>query len=86
MTTHRLLNRRMAIAEMGKAGLGIVVFGAAACSDPAATVTTVAAPGTVPTTTALPRQPRTNLRLLISRGRGDGAFSLPEYTSRLTWI
>jgi glyoxylase-like metal-dependent hydrolase (beta-lactamase superfamily II) len=54
MTTHRLLNRRMAIAEMGKAGLGIVVFGAAACSDPAGTVTTVTAPGTVLTTTAPP--------------------------------
>jgi glyoxylase-like metal-dependent hydrolase (beta-lactamase superfamily II) len=34
MTTHRLINRRMAIAEMGKAGLAIVVLGTAACSDP----------------------------------------------------
>ncbi|MDP9495185.1 MAG: MBL fold metallo-hydrolase [Actinomycetota bacterium] len=33
MTAYRLLNRRMAIAEMGKAGLAIAVFGAAACSD-----------------------------------------------------
>ena len=33
MTAHRLINRRMAIAEMGKAGLAIVVFGTAACSD-----------------------------------------------------
>ena len=52
MTTHRLLSRRMAIAEMGKAGLAVVVFGTAACSDPAGTVTTTTAPGTVPPTTA----------------------------------
>ena len=37
MTTHRLLNRRVAIAEMGRAGLAVVVFGTAACSDPAGT-------------------------------------------------
>jgi glyoxylase-like metal-dependent hydrolase (beta-lactamase superfamily II) len=52
MTTHRLLNRRMAIAEMGKAGLAVVVFGAAACSDPAGTVSTTTAPGAIPSTTA----------------------------------
>jgi glyoxylase-like metal-dependent hydrolase (beta-lactamase superfamily II) len=52
MTTHRLINRRMAIAEMGKAGLAIMVLGTAACSDPeAGTTTTIAgsttgAPGT----------------------------------------
>lgn len=44
----------MAIAEMGKAGLAIVVFGAAACSDRSGTVSTTAAPGAIPSTTALP--------------------------------
>ena len=53
MTTHRLMNRRMAIAEMGKAGLAVVVFGTAACSDGGADATTTA-PGTTPTTTAAP--------------------------------
>lgn len=38
MTAYRLLDRRMAIAEMGKAGLAIVVFGAAACSTDATTL------------------------------------------------
>jgi glyoxylase-like metal-dependent hydrolase (beta-lactamase superfamily II) len=60
MTTHRLLNRRVAIAEMGRAGLAVVVFGAAACSDPAGTGTTTK-PGTVPSTTAAPG-PTTNGR------------------------
>jgi glyoxylase-like metal-dependent hydrolase (beta-lactamase superfamily II) len=54
MTTHRLLNRRMAIAEMGKAGLAVVVFGTAACSDPSGTVSTTAAPGAIPSTAVLP--------------------------------
>jgi glyoxylase-like metal-dependent hydrolase (beta-lactamase superfamily II) len=49
MTTHRLINRRMAIAEMGKAGLAVVVFGTAACSDGGSATTT--APETSPTTT-----------------------------------
>lgn len=44
----------MAIAEMGKAGLAVVVFGAAACSDPSGTVATTTAPGAIPSTTALP--------------------------------
>ena len=38
MTAHQQLNRRMAITEMGKAGLAIVVFGAAACSNEATTL------------------------------------------------
>ncbi len=33
MTAQRLVNRRVAIKEMGKAGLAIVVFGAVACAD-----------------------------------------------------
>jgi glyoxylase-like metal-dependent hydrolase (beta-lactamase superfamily II) len=53
MTTHRLINRRMAIAEMGKAGLAIVVFGTAACSDGDADATTTAQ-GTTPVSTAGP--------------------------------
>ena len=53
MTTHRLINRRVAIAEMGKVGLAIVVFGTAACSDGGADATTTA-PGTTPVTTAEP--------------------------------
>ena len=53
MTTHRLINRRMAIAEMGKAGLAVVVFGTAACSDGGADATTTT-PGTTPTTSAGP--------------------------------
>ncbi|HEU5113834.1 MAG TPA: hypothetical protein VFU96_10995, partial [Acidimicrobiia bacterium] len=53
MTIHRPINRRMAIAEMGKAGLAIVVFGTAACSDGGSDATTTA-PGTIPTTTTGP--------------------------------
>ena len=53
MTTHRLINRRMAIAEMGKAGLAIVVFGTAACSDGDANATTTA-PDTAPVSSAQP--------------------------------
>jgi glyoxylase-like metal-dependent hydrolase (beta-lactamase superfamily II) len=58
MTTHRLINRRMAIAEMGKAGLAIVVLGTAACSEPevgttsTASVSTTGAPATTATTAA----------------------------------
>jgi glyoxylase-like metal-dependent hydrolase (beta-lactamase superfamily II) len=58
MTTHRLINRRMAIAEMGKAGLAIVVFGTAACSDGDAGASTTA-PGTPPVSTAGPATPTT---------------------------
>jgi glyoxylase-like metal-dependent hydrolase (beta-lactamase superfamily II) len=60
MTTHRLINRRMAIAEMGKAGLAIVVLGTAACSEPEAGATTTipgsttGAPATTGTTQAAP--------------------------------
>jgi glyoxylase-like metal-dependent hydrolase (beta-lactamase superfamily II) len=46
MTAHRLINRRMAIAEMGKAGLAIVVLGTAACSDPEAGASTTLARST----------------------------------------
>jgi glyoxylase-like metal-dependent hydrolase (beta-lactamase superfamily II) len=53
MTAHRLINRRMAIAEMGKAGLAIAVFGTAACSDGGADATTTAW-GSAPVTSAGP--------------------------------
>ena len=33
MTQRRLIDRRMAIADLGRAGLAIMVFGAAACAD-----------------------------------------------------
>jgi glyoxylase-like metal-dependent hydrolase (beta-lactamase superfamily II) len=55
MTTHHLINRRVAIKEMGKAGLAIVVFGTAACSDsPEATTTTL-----TPDSTSMPPSPTT---------------------------
>ena len=66
MTTHRLFDRRMAIVEMGKAGLAIAVFGAAACSNESTTVppaststttgtpTSTTAPGVATTTSAAP--------------------------------
>ena len=56
MTAGRLLNRRMAIAEIGKAGLAIAVFGAAACSNE---VTNLPAGSTDPTTDS-PAQPSTS--------------------------
>ncbi len=49
MTAHRLINRRVAIAEMGKAGMAIVVLGTAACSDPTSGTSTTAAASTTPT-------------------------------------
>ena len=42
MTAHRLISRRVAIAEMGKAGLAIVVLGTAACSEPTSGIGTSA--------------------------------------------
>ncbi|HSK06553.1 MAG TPA: hypothetical protein VK990_03460, partial [Acidimicrobiia bacterium] len=54
MTTRGLLTRRMAIAEMGKAGLAVVVFGTAACSDPSGSDSTTTALGAIQSTTAPP--------------------------------
>ena len=51
MTMHRLLDRRMAIAEMGKAGLAIAVFGVVACSNEATLIPTDSAPTTGEPTT-----------------------------------
>jgi glyoxylase-like metal-dependent hydrolase (beta-lactamase superfamily II) len=59
MTTNRLINRRMAIAEMGKTGLAIVVLGTAACSDPEAqtsTTSTAAFSSTAPPATTATTQ------------------------------
>ena len=70
MTTHRLLNRRMAIAEMGKAGLAVVVFGTAACSDPSGADSTTTAPGAIQSTTALPES-----------GGGDATTTPPAETT-----
>jgi glyoxylase-like metal-dependent hydrolase (beta-lactamase superfamily II) len=55
MTAHRLLNRRVAIEEMGKAGLAIVVFGAVACSDDTGTGST----STTPASTLTSPPPKT---------------------------
>ncbi len=61
MTTHRLINRRMAIAEMGKAGLAIMVLGTAACTDEGGGTTTIPAGSTTgPTTTAAPTSTSTS--------------------------
>jgi glyoxylase-like metal-dependent hydrolase (beta-lactamase superfamily II) len=56
MTAHRLINRRMAIAEMGKAGLAIMVLGTAACSDQSEGTTTIGGASTTgaPATTGAP--------------------------------
>jgi glyoxylase-like metal-dependent hydrolase (beta-lactamase superfamily II) len=51
MTAHRLINRRMAIAEMGKAGVAIVVLGTAACSDRTTGTSVLSADPLVPDTT-----------------------------------
>lgn len=72
MTTHRLLDRRMAIAEMGKAGLAIAVFGVVACSNETTTIPTESAPTTgvpstfPPTTTAGTQAPTTTTVLVGS--------------------
>lgn len=59
MTDHRLMSRRLAIAEMGKAGLAIAILGVAACSDetpattsPAGVGAATSAPGTTTSTAA----------------------------------
>lgn len=53
MTFHPLLDRRAAIKEMGKAGLAIVVFGTAACSEPVVTATTTSTTSPTPSSTTL---------------------------------
>ncbi len=51
MDEKRLVTRRVAIKDMGKAGLALMVFGAA-CSTETGTGTTTTGPGTVTTNTA----------------------------------
>jgi glyoxylase-like metal-dependent hydrolase (beta-lactamase superfamily II) len=47
MTAHRLVNRRLLLTDMGKAGLAVMVFGAAACSEePTDNATPTDEPGT----------------------------------------
>ncbi|HEX5695321.1 MAG TPA: MBL fold metallo-hydrolase [Acidimicrobiia bacterium] len=55
MTTRRLISRRLAIKEMGKAGLAVMVLGTAACANDAGegTTSTTARPATT-TSTAPP--------------------------------
>jgi glyoxylase-like metal-dependent hydrolase (beta-lactamase superfamily II) len=79
MTTRRLINRRMAIAEMGKAGLAVVVFGAAACSDPAGTGTTGTTAGAAASTTA-PPTPTTTGGATSTSGQA-GATTAPIFTA-----
>lgn len=71
MTQRRLISRRVAIAELGKAGLAIMVLGTAACRDagegepilvsttatppPSTTTTTAATTSTVPAPTSFAR-------------------------------
>jgi glyoxylase-like metal-dependent hydrolase (beta-lactamase superfamily II) len=70
MTTHRLINRRMAISEMGKAGLAIVVFGTAACSDGGADATTTA-PGTAAFTSTGAGSTTTSPAITTTAGAAD---------------
>jgi glyoxylase-like metal-dependent hydrolase (beta-lactamase superfamily II) len=79
MTTHRLVNRRMAIAEMGKAGLAVVVFGTAACSDPAGTGTTGTTAGAAASTTAPPTP--TTAGGATSTSEQAGATTAPAVTA-----
>jgi glyoxylase-like metal-dependent hydrolase (beta-lactamase superfamily II) len=51
MTAHHLLRRRVAIKEMGKAGLAVVVFGTAACSSGGTGAGTTSTPSTQASTT-----------------------------------
>lgn len=65
MTAYRLLNRRIALAEMGKAGLAIAVFGVAACSNETTTLPS-ASPGsttgsTLTTTPSVPEGTTTTM-------------------------
>ncbi|MEX2252210.1 MAG: MBL fold metallo-hydrolase [Acidimicrobiia bacterium] len=79
MTAYRLFNRRMAIAEMGKAGLAIVVFGAAACSNEATTLpgdstNPVDNSSSQPTTSTTPAEATTTVLVGSSFQRIDLGF------------
>lgn len=59
MTAHRLVNRRLLLKDMGKAGLAVMVLGAAACSeDPTDTATPTDEPGTTSPGAASTTSPR----------------------------
>lgn len=55
MTWHQLLTRRMAVADLGRAGLAVMVFGVAACSPEDSSSSTTAGFGS----TSEPGQPST---------------------------
>jgi glyoxylase-like metal-dependent hydrolase (beta-lactamase superfamily II) len=79
MAAYRLINRRMALAEMGKAGLAIAVFGAAACSNEVTTLPSNSAPSTTDpsnaaTTSTAPEETTTTLLVGTSFERVDLGF------------
>jgi glyoxylase-like metal-dependent hydrolase (beta-lactamase superfamily II) len=78
MTTHRLISRRMALAEMGKAGLAIMVLGTAACSDPETVSTTLFGSSTTgtPATTGTTRAQTTT-----STGAAGSIATAPAMTA-----
>jgi glyoxylase-like metal-dependent hydrolase (beta-lactamase superfamily II) len=80
MTTHRLINRRMAITEMGKAGLAIVVLGTAACSEQSGGTTIAATASTTgaPMTTGAP--PTTQTQATSSTGAAGSSSTTPGTT------
>jgi glyoxylase-like metal-dependent hydrolase (beta-lactamase superfamily II) len=81
MTTHRLINRRMAIAEMGKAGLAIVVLGTAACSDQSGgtTISGVTSTTGSPATTGAP--PTTQTQASSSTSAAGSSSTTPATTA-----
>jgi glyoxylase-like metal-dependent hydrolase (beta-lactamase superfamily II) len=81
MTAHRLINRRMAIAEMGKAGLAIVVLGTAACSDQSGgtTIAGVTSSTGAPVTTGAPTT--TQMQSTTSTGAAGTISATPATTA-----
>ena len=78
MAADRLFNRRMALAEMGKAGLAVAVFGVAACSNETTSLPTNSPGstiGSIPTTTSsVPAETTTTLLTGSSFERVDLGF------------
>jgi glyoxylase-like metal-dependent hydrolase (beta-lactamase superfamily II) len=61
MTAHALVTRRMVLKDMGKAGLAVMVFGVAACSEePTDEATPTEGPGTTPTEASSTTTPSTS--------------------------
>lgn len=59
MTLHRVVNRRIAVAEMGKAGLAVMVFGLAACANGEDEISPVTSTVPITTSTTHPPPPTT---------------------------